>query len=434
MTATAPTPARAGRFGLVGQLWFQVLVGTVLGIGLGLLWPKVGVQLKPLGDAFVNLVRMMIAPIIFCTVVHGVASINDMGRAGRTALKALIYFEVITTIALVIGLVAVNLWKPGAGMILPASGLDAGAVKPYLAQAQHQTVTAYLMAIIPDTFVSAFTGGAVLPVLFVAVLFACGLIRLGPAGKPVLDMIDGAGRVAFQLIGIIMHAAPIGAFAAIAFTVGKFGAASLAPLASLIGEFYVVCALFVAVVLGGVAWAIGVNLLRLMAYLKDEIVVVAATTSTETVLPRLMQKMRDLGCEESVVSLVVPLGYSFNLDGTCLYLATASVFLAQATGTPLSLERQIGLMAVMLLTSKGAAGVAGAAFIVLAATLLTTGAAPVAGIALILGVHRILAEALTFVNLIGNAVATLVVARSEGALDRARMAERLANPSLPAVA
>jgi aerobic C4-dicarboxylate transport protein len=430
MTAGTPAPARLAKFGLVGQLWFQVLVGTALGIGLGLIWPKVGVQLKPLGDAFVNLVRMMIAPIIFCTVVHGVASINDMGRAGRTALKALVYFEVITTIALIIGLVTVNLWKPGAGMILPATGLDVGAVKPYLAQAQHQTVTAYLMAIIPDTFVGAFTGGGVLPVLFVAVLFACGLIRLGSAGKPVLAMVDTAGRVAFQLIGIVMHAAPIGAFAAIAFTVGKFGAASLAPLASLIGEFYVVCAVFVAVVLGGVAWAIGVNLLRLMAYLKDEIVVVAATTSTETVLPRLMQKLRDLGCEESVVSLVVPLGYSFNLDGTCLYLATASVFLAQATGTPLSLERQIGLMAVMLLTSKGAAGVAGAAFIVLAATLMTTGAAPVAGIALILGVHRILAEALTFVNLIGNAVATLVVARSEGALDRSRLAERLANPSL----
>lgn len=419
--ASAPAPS-----GLLGQLWFQVLAGTVLGVAVGWARPVIGVEMKPLGDLFVALVRMMIAPIVFCTVVHGVASMNDMRRAGRTALKALIYFEAVTTLALVLGLALVNLWGPGRGMGVAAASLDTKAVAPYVAQAQHQTVVEFLMGIIPDTFVGAFVHGTVLQVLLIAVLTALALIRLGPRGKPVLDAIGAGAQLFFRIIGLIMWVAPIGAFGAIAFTVGKFGAASLASLGSLIAEFYVVCALFTVVVFGGVAWAFGINLLKLMGYLKDEIVVVAATTSTETVLPRLMQKLTAAGCDESVVGLVVPLGYSFNLDGTCLYLATTSVFLAQATGSHLSLSQQIGLLMVMLLTSKGAAGVAGAAFIVLAATLASTGAAPVGAIALVLGVHRILAEALTFVNLIGNSLATLVVARWEGALDRHALAARLA--------
>ena len=410
---------------LIGQLWFQVLAGTVLGVALGWSRPAIGVEMKPLGDAFVALVRMMIAPIVFCTVVHGVASMNDMRRAGRTALKALIYFEAITTLALIVGLAAVNLWGPGRGMAINPASLDTHMVGQYVAQARHQTVVEYLMGIIPDTFVGAFAGGTVLQVLLVAMLSALALIRLGPAGKPLLDGIGAAADLFFKIIGIIMWFAPIGAFGAIAFTVGKFGAASLASLGSLIAEFYVVCALFTAVVMGGIAWAFGINLLKLMGYLKDEIVLVAATTSTETVLPRLIQKLKGLGCDESVVGLVVPLGYSFNLDGTCLYLATTSVFLAQATGVHLTLSQQISLLVVMLLTSKGAAGVAGAAFIVLAATLASTGAAPVGAIALVLGVHRILAEALTFVNLIGNSLATLVVARWEGALDRNALAAKL---------
>lgn len=410
---------------LIGQLWFQVLAGTVLGVALGWSRPAIGVEMKPLGDAFVALVRMMIAPIVFCTVVHGVASMNDMRRAGRTALKALIYFEAITTLALIVGLAAVNLWGPGRGMAINPASLDTHMVGQYVAQARHQTVVEYLMGIIPDTFVGAFAGGTVLQVLLVAMLSALALIRLGPAGKPLLDGIGAAAELFFKIIGIIMWFAPIGAFGAIAFTVGKFGAASLASLGSLIAEFYVVCALFTAVVMGGIAWAFGINLLKLMGYLKDEIVLVAATTSTETVLPRLIQKLKGLGCDESVVGLVVPLGYSFNLDGTCLYLATTSVFLAQATGVHLTLSQQISLLVVMLLTSKGAAGVAGAAFIVLAATLASTGAAPVGAIALVLGVHRILAEALTFVNLIGNSLATLVVARWEGALDRNALAAKL---------
>ena len=424
------TPAPA-RLGLLGQLWFQVLAGTLLGVVVGWAQPALGTALKPLGDVFVTLVRMMIAPVVFCTVVHGVASMNDMRRAGRTALKALIYFEVITTLALVLALTVVNLWGPGRGMHIDAAGLDTKAVAQYVTQAQHQTVVEFLLGVIPDTFVSAFTTGTVLQVLLVAVLTALALIRLGDAGRPVLNAVGGAAELFFRIIGLIMTLAPLGAFGAIAFTVGKFGAASLASLGQLIAEFYVVCAVFTGVVLGGVALAFGINLLKLMGYLKDEIVLVAATTSTETVLPRLIQKMRGLGCEESVVGLVVPLGYSFNLDGTCLYLASVTVFLAQATGIELSIGQQISLLAVMLLTSKGAAGVAGAAFIVLAATLASTGAAPVGAIALVLGVHRILAEALTFVNLIGNALATLVIARWEGALDCEMLAARLADPTAP---
>ena len=427
--ATAPA-----RFSLFGQLWFQVLAGTIAGVAIGWGSPALGVQMKPLGDVFISLVRMMIAPIVFCTVVHGVASMNDMRRAGRTALKALVYFEAVTTLALILGLAAVNLWGPGRGMAIDPASLDAAAVSQYVAQAQHQTVIEFLLGVIPDTFVGAFVHGSVLQVLLIAVLTALALIRLGPAGKPMLDAIGGAAELFFHIIGMIMWVAPIGAFGAIAFTVGKFGAASLASLGALIAEFYAVCAVFTVVVLGGIAAAFGINLLKLMGYLKDEIVLVAATTSTETVLPRLIQKMKALGCEESVVGLVVPLGYSFNLDGTCLYLATTTVFLAQAVGVELSLGQQVGLLLVMLLTSKGAAGVAGAAFIVLAATLASTGAAPVGAIALVLGVHRILAEALTFVNLIGNSLATLVVARWEGALDRAVLAERLSRPALQTLA
>jgi aerobic C4-dicarboxylate transport protein len=421
--------ARQARFGVFGQLWFQVLAGTVAGALLGWADPALGAQMKPFGDAFIALVRMMIGPVVFCTVVHGVASMADMRRAGRTAVKALVYFELVTTAALVLALAAVNLWGPGRGMAIAPGALDPHAAAQYVTQAQHQTITGFLLGVIPNSFVGAFTGGAVLPVLLVAILTALALIRLGDAGRPVLDAVGVASRVVFEIIGIIMWTAPIGAFGAIAFTVGKFGAGSLASLGGLIAEFYLVCAVFTVLVLGGIAWAFGVNLVRLMGALREEIVVVAATTSTETVLPRLIQKLERLGCDEAVVGLVVPLGYAFNLDGTCLYLATVSVFLAQATGHEMPLAQQIGLVLVMLLTSKGAAGVAGAAFIVLAATLAATAAAPVGAIALILGVHRILAEALTFVNLIGNALATLVVARWEGALDRERLAAGLARPA-----
>ncbi len=405
----------AGR--LIKQLWFQVLVGMAAGAALGAAWPSLGAEQKPLGDGFIALVRMIIAPVIFCTVVHGIAGMNDMRRVGRTAVKALVYFELVTTAALVFALVAVNLWKPGAGMNIDPHAIDASSVAGYVAQARHQTVPEFLLHIIPSTYAAAFVRPDVLPALLVSVLTGFALIRMGEAGKPILEVIGKAAQVIFRIVGFIMWTAPIGAFGAIAFTVGRFGAGSLLSLGELILEFYLVCLAFVAVVLGAIAWRAGVSLWRLIGHIREELLIVAATTSSETVLPRLIQKLEALGCEESVVGLVIPTGYSFNLDGTCLYLATAAVFLAQATNTHMTLAHQLGLVAVLLLTSKGAAGVAGAAFVVLAATLGSTGIIPIAAIALILGVHRILAEALVAVNVVGNCVATIVVAKWEGAVD-----------------
>jgi aerobic C4-dicarboxylate transport protein len=411
------TTTHGPRGKLLGQLWFQVIVATVVGILLGHFQPELGAKMKPFGDAFIALVRMIIAPIIFCTVVHGVAGMNDMKKVGRVALKALIYFEIVTTLALIISLVLVNLWKPGVGMNVDLAALDTSAVGAYVEQAKHQTAVEFLLHIIPTTFASAFVQPDVLQVLFVALLFAFALIAIGEPAKPVFDGVEKLSQVFFKIVGFIMWAAPLGAFGSIAFTVGRFGAESLLSLGNLIAEAFVACAIFTVVVLGGIAWAVGVNLWRLIGYIRDEVVVVAATTSTETVLPRIIQKLKRLGCEESVVGLVVPTGYSFNLDGTCIYLATVTVFLAQATNTHLDLGQQIGLLLVLLLTSKGAAGVAGAAFIVLAATLASLGTIPLASIALVLGIHRILAEGMTFVNLVGNTLATIVVARWERAVD-----------------
>jgi aerobic C4-dicarboxylate transport protein len=415
----------SGRFGVAGQLWFQVLVGTVLGIVVGHVWPTTGANMKPLGDAFIGLIRMMIGPVIFCTVVHGIAGMNDMKRVGRLAWKSILYFEAITIFALVFALVAVDLWKPGAGMNVDPALLDTKSIASYIKTAHDQSISGYLMHIIPTTYGSAFTEGEVLQVLFISVLSGIALASLGERGKPALGVIESLSGAFFKIVGYIMYFAPIGAFGAIAFTVGKFGSGSLLSLGELIAEFFVVCAVFTLVVFGAVAHFCGVSLFRLLAYLRDEIVVVAATTSTETVLPRVIEKMRKLGCEESVVGFVVPAGYSFNLDGTCLYLTTVAVFLAQATNTHLTFWHELGLIAVLLLTSKGAAGVAGAAFVVLAATLSTTGTIPVASIALILGIHRILAEGLTFVNLIGNCLATIVVAKWEGAIDETSLAAQV---------
>jgi len=422
MTAQDSSP---GRLGIVGQLWFQVVMGTLIGIVVGWLVPDAGSAMKPLGDAFIKLIRMMIGPIIFVTVVHGIVGVNDMRSVGRVALKALIYFEVITILALIIGLVAVAVWRPGVGMNVDASRIATDSIKGYLATAHDQTVTAYLMNIIPTTMLSALTEPQVLQVLFVSVLFGVALAAVGDRGAPVMRVIEATSHALFRIIRYIMYVAPIGAFGAIAFTVGQFGAGSLLSLGELILEFFVVCALFTVVVLGAVSWWCGVNLFRLLGYIRDEIVIVAATTSTETVLPQLIQKLKLLGCDESVVGFVIPAGYSFNLDGTCLYLTTVAVFLAQATNTHLTLWHELGLLAVLLLTSKGAAGVAGAAFVVLAATLGTTGTIPVASIALILGIHRILAEGLTFVNLVGNSVATIVIATWEGKIDHATLARQV---------
>jgi aerobic C4-dicarboxylate transport protein len=410
---------------LARQLWFQVLVAMAAGAALGYARPDFGTQMQPLGDLFVNLIRMIIGPVIFCTVVHGIASMNDMKRVGRVALKALIWFEAITLVALVFALVAVNLWQPGAGMNVDPAALDANAVRSYMTAAQHQSLAEFLLHIVPATFVSAFVQGDVLQVLLISVLFAFALALVGEPARPVLDFIGRLSQIFFRIVGLIMWVAPLGAFGAIAFTVGRFGAASLLSLGALIVEFYVVCLLFVLIVLGGVARTMGVSIFRLLNYIREELLIVAATTSSETVLPRLVQKLQALGCEESVVGLVIPTGYSFNLDGTCLYLATAAVFLAQATNTPLSLEQQLILVAVALLTSKGAAGVAGAAFVVLAGTIASVGSIPVASIALVLGIHRLLAEALTFVNVVGNCIATIVVAKWDHALDSQKLCAQI---------
>jgi aerobic C4-dicarboxylate transport protein len=416
---SAAVSARARR--MATQLWFQVLAATAIGVLLGHLWPGLGVQMKPFGDAFIALVRMIIAPVIFCTVVHGIAGMNDMRRVGRVALKALVYFEAITTLALIFALVAVNFWQPGAGMHVDPRSLDTRAIAEYTGKAEHQSIADFLLEIIPTTFVGAFARPEVLPVLFVSILFALALCLSGSRTRAILDLTESLSQVFFRIVGFIMWAAPLGAFGSIAFTVGRFGAGSLLALGKLLLEFYAISLVFVAVVFGAVAWWAGFSLLRLLGYIRDEIVIVAATTSTETVLPRIMQKLRALGAEESVVGLVVPAGYSFNLDGTCLYLTTAVVFLSQATDTHLTLAQQLALLAVLLLTSKGAAGVAGAAFVVLAATLAAAGTVPVASIALVLGIHRFMAEALTFVNLVGNCVATIVVAKWENALDYSRL-------------
>jgi aerobic C4-dicarboxylate transport protein len=403
------------------QLWFQVLVGMVAGVGLGYLFPTLGAEMQPLGDGFIKAIRVLIAPIIFCTVVHGISSMANMAKVGRVALKALIYFEVLTTVALIIGLLAVNIFRPGVGMNVDLSHVDASSVTPYLEQTHKQTAAQFLLNIIPNTFVGAFSEGNVLQVLYVSVLCGFALNWLGERGEPVTRLIEASSQMLFRIVAIVMWVAPIGAFGAIAFTVGKFGAGSLLSLAKLLISFYVTCLIFVFCVLWPIAHWCGFSLPKLIRYIWEELLIVFATTSSETVLPRMIGKLKDAGCEESVVGLVIPTGYSFNLDGTCLYLATAAVFLAQATNTPLTIEHQIGLLAVLLLASKGAAGVAGAAFVVLAATLASVGTIPVESVALILGVHRLMSEGLTPTNLVGNAVATIVVAKWERALDEPRL-------------
>jgi len=374
---------------------------------------------------------MLIAPIIFCTVVSGIAHMADMAKVGRVAIKALIYFEVVTTFALIIGLAAVNLWQPGTGMNIDPASINASVVEPYVKQTAAVGFVPFLMNIIPQTFVGAFAEGNILQVLFIAVMCGFALIWLGERAKPVTDVIDVGGKMIFGMVRMVMWAAPLGAFGAIAFTIGKFGLGSLASLGKLLGGFYVTCIIFIVIVLGPIARLCGFSLWKLIRYIRDELLVCIATTSSETVLPRMLSKLEALGCEQSIVGLVIPTGYSFNLDGTCLYLATAAVFLAQATNTHLDLAQQVGLLLILLVTSKGAAGIAGAAFVVLAATLAATGTIPVASVALVLGIHRLMSQGLTPTNLVGNAVATIVIARWENALDADRMAKVL-DGELPA--
>jgi len=419
--AAAPSERRARRKRWYTQLWVHVLTGMILGILLGKFYPSFGVRMQPLGDAFIKLIRMLIAPIIFCTVVHGIARMVDVARVGRVALKAILYFEALTTVALVIGLAAVNIWKPGNGMNVDLAHVDTSAVQTYVAHPGGASVTQFLMNIIPTTFVGAFTEGNVLQVLLVSVLCAFALIQVGERGKPVVNFVESASQMLFKVVEIVMWAAPIGAFGAIAFTVGKFGAGSMVSLGKLLGGFYVTCLIFVFGVLWPVSHWCGFSIFKLIRYIREELLIVFATTFSETVLPQLMEKLEGIGCDESIVGLVIPTGYSFNLDGTCLYLATTTVFLAQATNTHLGIWQQLGLLAVLLLSSKGAAGVAGAAFVVLAATIASTGTIPVASVALVLGIHRLMSEGLTPTNVVGNAVATIVVAKWENALDEERL-------------
>jgi aerobic C4-dicarboxylate transport protein len=410
---------------LYRHVYFQVWCAILVGILLGYLDPQLAQRMKPLGDAFIKIIRMLIAPIIFCTVVHGIVGMKDLKKVGRVAVKALIYFEAITTTALIVGLLAVNLWRPGAGMNVDPTTIDTSSIQIYTNQAGQQSVTDFAMHIIPSTIVGAFADGEILQVLFFSVLFAFALSLLGERGTPLVTIIDVVSQALFRIVGIVMKVAPLGAFGAMAFTVGAYGIVSLLSLGKLVVGFYATCLLFVLLVLGPVARLAGFRIWQLIRYIREELLIVFGTSSSESVLPRIMVKLEDLGCEESVVGLVIPTGYSFNLDGTCLYLVTATVFLAQATNTHLTLAQQIGIVAVLLLTSKGAAGVAGAAFVVLASTLSTIGTIPVASIALVFGIHRFMGEALAVTNLVGNSVATIVVAKWEGALDEERLRSRL---------
>jgi aerobic C4-dicarboxylate transport protein len=413
---------------LFRSLYVQVLLAIVAGVLLGWQNPELGTQLKPLGDAFIKLIKMLIAPIIFTTVVVGIAGMSDMKKVGRVGVKALLYFEVITTVALIIGLLVVNWVQPGAGINAAPATLDAKAVAQYTADASHANWIDWLLNIIPATFIGAFTGGDLLQVLLVALLFGFALARMGERGQPVFAILQQASHVFFGIVGFITKLAPIAAFGAMAFTVGKYGLGSLFSLGKLMLCVYVTCLLFIFVVLGLVARVHGFSLVRLLAFIKEELLIVLGTSSSESVLPRMMQRMEELGCAKPIVGIVLPAGYSFNLDGTCIYLTMAAIFVAQATNTDLTLTQELGILAVLLVTSKGAAGVTGSGFVTLAATLATVGHIPVAGIALLLGVDRFMSEARALTNLCGNAVAMVVVAMWEGEFDRTKGARILINP------
>jgi len=406
---------------LYKSLYAQVIAAIVIGVILGHFWPHTGEAMKPLGDGFIKLIKMMIAPIIFCTVVVGIAGMEDMKKVGKTGGLALLYFEVVSTIALIVGLVIVNTVQPGAGMNVDPATLDSKSIAAYTAPGKMQGTVEFLMAIIPSTIVDAFAKGEILQVLLFSVLFGFALHRFGGRGTLVFDLIEKASHVLFAIVGMIMRVAPIGAFGAMAFTIGKYGVGSLFSLAKLMGTFYATCLIFIFLVLGSIARYHGFSIWKFIKYIKEELLIVLGTSSSESVLPRMMAKLENLGARKSVVGLVIPTGYSFNLDGTCIYLTMASIFLAQATNTPLSLGQELGIIGVLLLTSKGAAGVTGSGFIVLAATLASVGTIPVASIALILGVDRFMSEARALTNLIGNGVACVVVARWENALDVPRM-------------
>jgi aerobic C4-dicarboxylate transport protein len=423
MPAAASSPAK--KPAPYQSLYVQVIVAVIVGVLLGYFYPVLGAQMKPLGDAFIKLIKMLIAPIIFCTVVVGIAGMEDMKKVGKTGGLALLYFEVVSSVALLIGLVLVNVMRPGAGMNVDASALDTKGIAAYTGPGKIGTTTEFLMNIIPGTVVDAFAKGEILQVLLVAVLFGFALHRFGGRGTIVFDVIERGSHVLFTMVGYIMKLAPIGAFGAMAFTIGKYGLGSLFSLGKLMAAFYSTCLIFVFVVLGLIARLHGFSIWKFVNYIKEELLIVLGTSSSESVLPRMMEKMENLGARKSTVGLVIPTGYSFNLDGTSIYLTMAAVFIAQATNTPMTLTQELTLLAVLLLTSKGAAGVTGSGFIVLAATLSAVGTVPVAGLALILGIDRFMSEARALTNLVGNGVATIVVARWTGDLNTEQLHARL---------
>jgi aerobic C4-dicarboxylate transport protein len=408
----------------MGKLYVQVLIGIFVGLLLGLLAPNIAVTLQPLADGFIKLIKMLLAPIIFGTVVLGMAKMGNISEVGRIGVRALIYFEVLSTIALVIGLVVVNLVQPGVGMNINPAQIDAGAISSYTKAAEsHGSTVQFFMDIIPSTIVDAFAKGAMLQVIFISVMLGICLVQIGERGKPVVDVIDALLQALFRFVSMVMRLAPIGAGAGVAYTIGRHGVGSLISLAWLMLAVYVTSAVFIVVILGSIARWSGFPLMHFLRYFKDEILITLATCSTEAVLPRMMAKLERLGCERSVVGLVLPTGYTFNADGTCIYLTMAAIFVAQATNTPLTLGDQLVILGVLLLTSKGSAGVAGAGFVTLAATLASVGTIPVSGLVLLLGVDRFMNEARAVTNLIGNGIATIAIAKWDGALDQAMVQE-----------
>jgi len=427
MADTAPVVKKAP---IYRSLYFQVITAIVIGVLLGHFYPETGTAMKPLGDGFIKLIKMIIAPIIFCTVVVGIAGMEDMKKVGKTGGLALLYFEVVSSIALVVGLVVINVVQPGVGMNIDANSLDTKGIAAYTGPGKMVSTTDFLLNVIPSTVVDAFAKGEILQVLLVAVMFGFALHKFGGRGTLVFDFIEKFSHVLFGIVGYIMKVAPIGAFGAMAFTIGKYGLGSLVSLGALMATFYATCLIFIFVILGAIArFAGGFSIWKFIKYIKEELLIVLGTSSSEAALPRMMVKMENLGAKKSVVGLVIPTGYSFNLDGTSIYLTMAAVFIAQATNTPMTLGQQITLLLVLLLTSKGAAGVTGSGFIVLAATLSAVGHVPVAGLALILGIDRFMSEARALTNLIGNGVATLVVAKWTGDLDSDQLQRQLDNES-----
>jgi aerobic C4-dicarboxylate transport protein len=428
MPTDTPRPAPDHHKPWYKVLYIQVLIAIFLGILVGHLNPNLGKELKPLGDGFIALIKMMIAPVIFCTVVHGISSMGDLKRVGRVGLKALIYFEVVSTVALAVGLIVGEILKPGAGFNIDPATMDAKAVATYVTKAKEDGIVAHLMGIIPDSYIGALARGDLLQVLLISILSGFAIALLGKAGEPISHAIDQAAKVFFKIIALIVRVAPIGAFGAMAFTVGAYGIASLWNLVQLIGTFYLTSLLFVLIVLGSIARLSGFSILRFIAYIKDELLIVLGTSSSETVLPQMIEKMQHLGASKSVVGLVIPTGYSFNLDGTNIYMTLATLFLAQATNTHLTIWQELGILGIAIITSKGASGVTGAGFITLAATLAIVPDIPIQSLAILVGIDKFMSECRALTNLIGNGVACVVISLSEGELDKEALHATMAHP------